>query len=256
MISIRGLRKQFGPLEILKGIDLDVAKGEVIAIIGPSGTGKTTLLRCINFLDEPTAGSVAIDGLELQAGDHTRQQVYELRKRAAMIFQNFNLFSNMTVLQNITLVLKVVQKLGRDQAIRRAEDVLGQVGLSGKRDSYPSTLSGGQQQRAAIGRAMALGTKVMLFDEPTSALDPCLVEEVLAVIKRLAMKHSVAMLIVTHEMQFARDVADRVLYMDDGIIVEDAPPKKLFHCPEDARTRQFLQYYRGTGGGERCEELD
>lgn len=249
MIRIRGLRKQFGSSEVLKGIDLDVAKGEVVAIIGPSGTGKTTLLRCINFLDEPTSGSIAIDGLELHAGRHTRAQVYELRKRAAMIFQNFNLFSNKTVLQNLTLAPEVVQKIGHVQAIRRAEDVLAQIGLNDKKNSYPQTLSGGQQQRVAIGRAMALGAKVMLFDEPTSALDPCLVEEVLAVIKRLAMKHSVTMLIVTHEMQFARDVADRVLYMDSGIVVEDAPPQKLFYCPQDARTRQFLQYYRGTESG-------
>lgn len=244
MIRIRGLRKHFGSLEVLRGIDLDVAQGEIIAIIGSSGTGKTTLLRCINFLDEPTAGSVSIDGLELHAGKYSRKQVYELRKRTVMIFQNFNLFNNKTILQNITLPLEVVHKFSRKLAIQRAEEVLAKVGLSDKRNNYPSTLSGGQQQRAAIGRAIALGTKVILFDEPTSALDPCLVGEVLSVIKSLAVKHSVAMLIVTHEMQFARDVADRVLYMDGGIIVEDAPPEKLFHCPQDPRTQQFLQYYR------------
>ena len=243
MIHVVGLKKSFGGIEVLKGIDLDVAEGEVIAIVGPSGTGKSTFLRCINFLEEPDEGAVTIDGLTLTAGCHPNRQVYEMRRKSSMIFQVFNLFSNKTVIQNVTLALEVVLKMRKADARIRAEEVLSQVGMLDKRDEYPDTLSGGQQQRVAIGRAAALGTKVMLFDEPTSALDPCLVEEVLAVIRRLAERHNTAMLIVTHEMHFARDVADRIVYMDGGAIVESAQPEDFFAHPGSEKTRQFLRYY-------------
>ena len=243
MIHVVGLKKSFGGIEVLKGIDLNVAEGEVIAIVGPSGTGKSTFLRCINFLEEPDEGAVTIDGLTLMAGCHPNRQVYEMRRKSSMIFQAFNLFSNKTVIQNVTLALEVVLKMRKADARIRAEEALSQVGMLDKRDEYPDTLSGGQQQRVAIGRAAALGTKVMLFDEPTSALDPCLVEEVLAVIRRLAERHNTAMLIVTHEMHFARDVADRIVYMDGGVIVESAQPEDFFAHPGSEKTRQFLRYY-------------
>ena len=244
MIHIRELRKSFNSVEVLKGIDLDVNEGEVVAIVGPSGTGKSTLLRCINFLEEPDAGTVTIDDLTLAAGRHPAKKVYEMRRKSAMIFQGFNLFSNKTVLQNITLALEVVKGLGHAEAVRRAEEAMSQTGMSDKRDSYPSTLSGGQQQRVAIARAMVLEAKAMLFDEPTSALDPYLVDEVLSVIRRLALQHRAAMLIVTHEMRFARDVADRIVYMEGGTIVEDSSPEAFFN---GARGRQFLQHYQGEG---------
>lgn len=243
MIHVENLHKSFGKLEVLKGITLDVDKGEVVAIVGASGTGKSTLLRCMNLLEYPTAGSITIDGLTVSVGERSSQKIYEMRKKTSMIFQDFNLFQNKTVVENIALPLEIVKKLSRKEAKERAEKTLEEIGLLEKRDAYPATLSGGQQQRVAIGRAMALETKVMLFDEPTSALDPCLVGEVLALIRRIAQRHNTTMLIVTHEMQFAHDVADRIIYMDGGGIVEEGTPKEFFGAPKDERTKKFLKFF-------------
>lgn len=244
MIHIENLRKQFGTLEVLKGITLHVYPGEVIAIVGPSGTGKSTLLRCINYLEAPTSGTVEVDGVSVSSGRHSKKEIYELRRKSTMIFQNFNLFANKTVLENIMLAPMVVQKKEKQLAKAEAEQILEQIGLADKANVNPATLSGGQQQRVAIGRALAVGTKVMLFDEPTSALDPCLVGEVLSLIRRLAKEHSTTMMIVTHEMSFARDVADRIIYMDEGRIIESGAPQEFFTQPKEEKTRQFLQYYK------------
>lgn len=242
MICIKGLEKSFGDLQVLKGIDLEIAEGEVIAIIGPSGTGKSTLLRCMNFLEIPNKGFIRIGEVEVNAENFHKRDVYHLRKQSAMIFQNFCLFSNKTILDNVALALEVVQKVRKIDARREAMRILDQVGLSAKAESYPSTLSGGQQQRVAIGRAMALKPKVLLFDEPTSALDPYLVGEVLGVIKDIVRKHNTTMVIVTHEMRFAREVADRIIYMDNGGIVEEGAPEQLFTSPQKEQTRKFLAY--------------
>ena len=241
MIHVQGLRKEFGPNTVLDGIDLDVAPGEVVAVVGPSGTGKSTLLRCLNYLEAPTAGTIEIDGLALTAGQETRKQIYAMRQKSTMIFQNFCLFQNKNVLENITLAMEVVQHIPKERAVDQAREILRQIGLLDKQDSYPSTLSGGQQQRVAIGRAMALHTKVMLFDEPTSALDPCLVGEVLSVIQQISQEHNTTMLIVTHEMQFARDVSDQVLFMADGVIEEMGTPEQVFGHPKSPKTQAFLQ---------------
>lgn len=243
MIHIENLSKSYGKLQVLKNIDLTIAEGETVAVVGPSGTGKSTLLRCLNLLEMPTEGKLTIDHLTVDAGSLTQKEIYEFRRKSTMIFQDFCLFNNKTVLENITLAMQVVQKVDKAEAVREAEDILQQIGLLEKRNNYPGTLSGGQQQRVAIGRAMALKSKVMLFDEPTSALDPCLVGEVLSVIKSITQKHNTTIVIVTHEMRFARDVADRIIYMDEGRIVEAAPPEKFFTSPAEEKTRAFLQYY-------------
>lgn len=239
MIKITNLYKSFGELEVLKDINLEVKKGEVIAIIGPSGTGKSTLLRCINYLEEPEEGEIEIDGLKINAKNITKKEIYELRRKTSMVFQTYNLFKNKTALENIMEPLVVVKKMDKKVAEERALDILDAVGLSDKRDSYPSKLSGGQQQRVGIGRAMAVDPKVMLFDEPTSALDPELVGEVLDVIKGLAERHT-TMLIVTHEMNFAKNVADRVIFMDGGRIAEQGSPEEIFKNAKNPRTIQFL----------------
>ena len=239
MIEIKGLKKNFGSLEVLKGIDLSVSKGEVLSIIGPSGTGKSTLLRCLNYLEVPDEGSMKIDDLVITGGKHPAKEIYEFRRKSAMIFQNFCLFNNKTALENIELALKVVQKKDQDAVRGEALALLEQVGLSDKRDAYPSTLSGGQQQRVAIARALALRPKVLMFDEPTSALDPYLVADVLDVIRDVANNHNTTMLIVTHEMHFARDISDRIAYMDHGFIERLGTPEEIFNS-SDENVRRFV----------------
>jgi len=239
MLNIKNLHKSFGSLDVLKGINLEVKEGEVVVIIGPSGSGKSTLLRCINYLEAPQKGEISIQNTKVKAETVNQKDILSLRRSTAMVFQNYNLFKNKTALENITEALLVVQQVEKDRAIQRGESLLSMVGLSDKRNNYPSTLSGGQQQRVAIARAMAVNPHVILFDEPTSALDPELVGEVLNVIRQLA-KEKMTMMIVTHEMAFARDVADRVIFMDEGVIVEEGSPEEIFSNPKEERTRRFL----------------
>ncbi len=236
-IEIRDLHKYFGPLEVLKGIDFEVAPGEVVCIIGPSGSGKSTLLRCVNRLEEPTSGKILIEGEDITDPD---ADVDRLRTRIGMVFQQFNLFPHLPVLRNLTIAQEKVLKRSRDEAEEVARQVLERVGLSDKIDEYPIRLSGGQQQRVAIARALAMNPDMMLFDEPTSALDPELVGEVLDVMRGLA-REGMTMLVVTHEMGFAREVADRVVFMDGGVVVEEAPPDELLSNPKTDRARQFLR---------------
>lgn len=240
MIKIQNLHKHFGDLEVLKGIDLEVEKGEVVAIIGSSGTGKSTLLRCMNYLETPDEGSITIGDITVTAGQTSRKEIHELRKHSAMIFQNYNLFSNKDVLHNVMEPLISAQKMKKEEAWKVAVEYLEKVGMEDKLYQYPITLSGGQQQRVAIARSMATRPNVLLFDEPTSALDPEWVQEVLEVIRRLAKAHF-TMLIVTHEMQFAKEVADRVIFMEAGKIVEDGPAKEVLENPKQERTREFLK---------------
>lgn len=240
MIRLEGLTKRFGDNTVLNGIDLQIEPGERIVVIGPSGTGKSTLLRCINFLDHPNAGMIAINGLTVDAAQATRKDILALRRRTAFVFQNYSLFANKTARENITEALVVVHGHSRAEANARADKILGETGLLDKAGSYPASLSGGQQQRVGIGRAMALDADLMLFDEPTSALDPEWVGEVLDLMRRVAESRQ-TMLIVTHEMQFAREIAHRVIFMDGGRIVEQGPPEAIFDDPQDQRTRDFLR---------------
>lgn len=223
MIEIKNLKKSFGELHVLKGIDLSIDEREVVVIIGPSGSGKSTLLRCINFLEEPTSGTITVDGITL----NSEANINKVREEVGMVFQRFNLFPHMTVLDNITLAPMKVRKIDRSKAEQVAQDLLDRVGLGDKADAYPNQLSGGQQQRVAIARALAMQPKVMLFDEPTSALDPEMVGEVLDVMQRLA-ESGMTMIIVTHEMGFAREVGTRLLFVDGGYIVEQGKPKEVF----------------------------
>ncbi|MFV1594597.1 amino acid ABC transporter ATP-binding protein [Phaeobacter sp. JH20_36] len=239
-ISITGLRKTFGDAVVLDGIDLTIQPGERIVIIGPSGTGKSTLLRCLNFLDTPDAGLIRIGDLEVDAARASKGDILALRRRTGFVFQNYALFANKTAAENIMEALVTVQKQPRDTARARALEILAETGLAEKADAYPASLSGGQQQRVGIGRAMALGAELMLFDEPTSALDPEWVGEVLALMRKVAEERQ-TMLIVTHEMQFAREIADRVVFMEGGRIVEQGPPAQIFDAPQDPRTRAFLR---------------
>ena len=244
MIKVRGLHKYFGPLHVIRGVDLDVAPAEVVVIIGPSGGGKSTFLRCLNFLEEPSAGTIEIDDLEIDAEEPLRRQrrhIRELRKKAGMVFQQFNLFPHMTALENVIEAPVTVKGLTKGEAIAKAEELLEWVGLSEKRDEYPSRLSGGQQQRVAIARALCMEPKIMLFDEPTSALDPELIAEVVEVMERLA-DEGMTMVVVTHELHFARDVSDRVILMADGGWAEIASPNEFFTNPKEERTRQFLAH--------------
>ncbi|HEU5156209.1 MAG TPA: amino acid ABC transporter ATP-binding protein [Streptosporangiaceae bacterium] len=236
MVEIRGLRKSFGPVEVLRGIDLDVAGGEVVCVIGPSGSGKSTLLRCVNLLEEPTAGRVRIAGTEVTDPEC---DIDAVRRRIGMVFQQFNLFPHLSAQDNVAIAPRKVLRRPKHEAARIAREHLGRVGLGDRAGAYPAQLSGGQQQRVAIARALAMGPAVMLFDEPTSALDPELVGDVLGVMRKLALD-GMTMLVVTHEMSFARDVADRVVFMDDGVIVEQGPPAKLIGDPSHDRTRAFL----------------
>jgi ABC-type polar amino acid transport system ATPase subunit len=244
IIKVRGLHKYFGPLHVIKGVDLDVAVGEVVVIIGPSGGGKSTFLRCLNFLEEPSAGIIEVDELEIDAEEplgRQRTHIRKLRQKAGMVFQQFNLFPHMTALQNIIEAPVTVKGLSKEQATAKAEELLEWVGLSEKRDEFPSRLSGGQQQRVAIARALCMEPKIMLFDEPTSALDPELIAEVVEVMERLA-NQGMTMVVVTHELHFARGVSDRVILMADGVWAEIAPPGELFTNPKEERTRQFLAH--------------
>lgn len=243
ILQVRGLEKQFGELKVLRGIDLDIARGEVVVIIGPSGSGKSTLLRCLNRLEEPSAGTILIDGVELTG---RRANLPLLRRRIGMVFQHFNLFPHMTSLQNVMEGPRTVLGIDRVDAEAGARSLLTKVGLLEKADSKPASLSGGQQQRVAIARALAMGPEVMLFDEVTSALDPELVGEVLNVMKGLA-EDGMTMVVVTHEMTFAERVADRVVFLDQGIVIEQGPPSQIFHRAAHDRTRQFLNQLHWEG---------
>ena len=235
MIKIKNLKKSFGDLKVLRGIDLNISEREVVVIIGPSGSGKSTLLRCINFLEIPTEGSIEVDGIKM----NSEENVNKVREEVGMVFQKFNLFPHMTVLDNITLAPMKVRKITREKAEITAQELLDRVGLGDKASAYPNQLSGGQQQRVAIARALAMNPKVMLFDEPTSALDPEMVGEVLDVMKKLA-ESGMTMVIVTHEMGFAREVGTRLLFVDGGYIIEQGKPKEIFENPHEDRTKLFL----------------
>ncbi|MCI1678647.1 MAG: L-cystine ABC transporter ATP-binding protein YecC [Ewingella americana] len=244
-IDVKQLTKKFNGQTVLHGIDLQVNSGEVVAIIGPSGSGKTTLLRSINLLEEPNSGTIKVGNIEIDGSrsiSKQKENVRKLRQQVGFVFQNFNLFPHRSVLDNIIEGPVIVKGESREKAVAYARQLLEKVGLSGKEDAYPRRLSGGQQQRVAIARALAMNPEVILFDEPTSALDPELVGEVLNTIRALAQEHR-TMVIVTHEMSFARDVADRAIFMDQGKIVEQGPAKELFSNPQHARTKQFLEKF-------------
>jgi polar amino acid transport system ATP-binding protein len=246
MVKAEGVHKRFGRLEVLKGINLEVSRGEVMCVLGPSGSGKSTFLRCINHLEEINAGRLSVDG-ELVGYRQAGGKLYELREREVarkraeigMVFQHFNLFPHMTALENVTLAPIRVKGVGREQARKQGRDLLGRVGLRDKLDTYPVALSGGQQQRVAIARALAMEPKRMLFDEPTSALDPELVGDVLEAMRQLA-RDGMTMIVVTHEMGFAREVADQAVFMDEGVVVEAGPPAEVLGSPRHERTRAFL----------------
>lgn len=235
MIQISDLSKKFGDLQVLNGVNFTVEKGEVVVVIGPSGSGKSTLLRCLNLLEEPTAGRILIEDVEIKDF-----KVTDLRSQVGMVFQSFNLFQNLTVFENITLGPRVVRKESKQKARDIAKDLLCKVGLVDKIDNYPDSLSGGQAQRVAIARALAMRPKIILFDEPTSALDPEMVQEVLNTMLDL-VHDGMTMVIVTHEMGFAREVADRVVFMDDGRVIEEGPPQQIFESPQHERTKEFLK---------------
>lgn len=242
MIKVSNLKKQFNGIDVLKDISIDVKPGEVVVILGPSGSGKSTFLRCLNYLEKPDGGTIEIGDAKIVAPKVSKKDIHNLRKQSAMVFQHYNLFNNKTVLQNVTEALIVVKKLNKDEANKIALDALKKVGMLDKKDAYPRTLSGGQMQRVSIARAMAINPNVILFDEPTSALDPELVSEVLSVIKDLA-KENRTMVIVTHEMSFAKDVGDRIIFMADGLVVEEGTPDEIFNNPKHDRTKQFLNRF-------------
>ncbi|WP_104398623.1 amino acid ABC transporter ATP-binding protein [Vibrio penaeicida] len=240
MIKLDNIHKSFGDTEVLKGIDIEIQQGEIIVIIGSSGTGKSTLLRCVNFLEQANKGVISIDDITVDAEKHTKSDVLALRRKTGFVFQSYALFAHMTARKNIAEGLITVRGWKKDQALERAQAILDDIGLGDKGDSYPAALSGGQQQRVGIGRAMAFQPELLLFDEPTSALDPEWVGEVLSLMKSLAAKKQ-TMLVVTHEMQFAREVADRVIFMADGHIVEQGSPQDIFGNPQDPKLQKFLR---------------
>ena len=240
MVKCSQVHKSFGDLEVLKGVDLEVKKGEVVAILGPSGSGKTTFLRCINFLERGDAGTISVNGFTVPCKEGTKKEVLELRKKTAMVFQNYNLFKNKTVIQNVMEGLTIVQKVNKQEAYERSKAMLEKVGLGQRLDYYPIQISGGQQQRAGIARALVLQPDVILFDEPTSALDPELVGEVLETMKEIA-ETGITMIVVTHEISFAHDVASKVVFMDGGVVVEQGTPEQVIDHPQNERTRQFLK---------------
>ena len=242
MLEIQDIHKSFGEREVLKGVGLTVEKGAVVAILGPSGSGKTTLLRCINFLEKADSGSLLFDGERVDLARVSRADVARLRRKTAFVFQSYNLFRNKTVLQNVTEGLIVARRMHKDQAEAIAVRMLEKVGMADRCSQYPHQLSGGQQQRVAIARALALHPDILCFDEPTSALDPELTGEVLKVIRSLA-EQKTTMIIVTHEMAFARDVADQIIFMDGGVIVEQGPARQVIERPREERTKQFLAHY-------------
>lgn len=236
MIKVKNLHKTFGTNQVLKGINTEIKKGEVVVVIGPSGSGKSTFLRCLNLLEEPTSGNIYFKGTNIT---DKKNDIYQMREKLGMVFQNFNLFPNLTVMDNITLSPIKVKKMSKEDARKIGEKLLTDVGLPDKAKAYPQSLSGGQMQRIAIARALAMQPEVMLFDEPTSALDPEMVGEVLSVMQRLAQE-GMTMVIVTHEMGFAKEVGDRVLFMDQGVIMEEGTPAQIFDAPQNPRTIDFL----------------
>lgn len=240
MLQVKDVRKAFGDNQVLRGVDLEVKKGDIVVILGPSGSGKTTFLRCLNFLERADGGSMEFDDIHTELKGAHKSVVSRVRKKTAFVFQNYNLFQNKTALQNVMEGLTVARKVPKAEALERAKAALDKVGLSERYDYYPSQLSGGQQQRVGIARAIAVNPDVLLFDEPTSALDPELIGEVLAVMKKLA-KEGATMIIVTHEMTFAQEVANKVIFMDGGVIVEQGSAKQIFTTPKEERTIQFLR---------------
>ena len=236
LIEVKGLEKHFKHVEVLRGINIDICKGDVVAVIGPSGCGKSTFLRCLNLLEEPTGGQIVFEGVDITSKE---TKIDQMRQKIGMVFQQFNLFTNMTVLDNVSAGPVLVKGMKRDEAHKLAQSLLERVGLGDRGGAYPIQLSGGQQQRVAIARALAMQPDVMLFDEPTSALDPEMVHEVLDVIQQLA-REGMTMVVVTHEMGFAREVANRVVFIDEGIIMEEAAPAEFFGSPKNPRLKDFL----------------
>ena len=257
VVKVEGLHKYFGRNHVLRGVDLEVHKGEVVVLIGPSGSGKSTFLRCLNFLEDPTSGDITIGGVHVTCGGHGsafKRAVHDIRMKCGMVFQEFNLFPHKDATENVIEGPILVKGEKKDDAIRRAHDLLTKVGLAERMDYFPSQLSGGQKQRVAIARAMAMDPVLMLFDEPTSALDPELIGEVLKVMKGLA-DGGMTMIVVSHEMGFSRDVADRVVYMDEGQFIEQGPPSQVFFHPRDERTRRFLRHVLPEKEPEHAAEL-
>lgn len=244
MIKVTDLHKSFGELAVLKGIDFQADTGEVIVIIGPSGMGKSTFLRCINYIERPEKGIIEIDNVKVDAEKCTEKEIKQLRLKTSMVFQNYNIFKNKTVIENVMLPMTSVQKIEKEIAKEKALQYLDQVGLLDKVNEYPSRLSGGQQQRAGIARAMAVNPKLILLDEPTSSLDPELVLGILDILRNLANEHKRTMIIVTHEMSFAKEIADRIIFMDDGRIIEEGTPEKIFSNPQNERTKRFLERFQ------------
>ena len=236
LIEVKGLEKHFKHVEVLRGINIDICKGDVVAVIGPSGSGKSTFLRCLNLLEEPTGGQIVLEGVDITSKE---TKIDQMRQKIGMVFQQFNLFTNMTVLDNVSAGPVLVKGMKRDEAHKLAQSLLERVGLGDRGGAYPIQLSGGQQQRVAIARALAMQPDVMLFDEPTSALDPEMVHEVLDVIQQLA-REGMTMVVVTHEMGFAREVANRVVFIDEGVIMEEAAPAEFFGSPKNPRLKDFL----------------